>query len=96
MCERQQRWMVNQRSSKNLMYLWDIISPDKKSRFLSVYCATFAKRLGSGYQADAMIHTAMLVAMPEIRGAFKFESEIGELCFEPVMAFHSRVGPFSK
>ncbi len=92
--ERVQRWLVNQRNSKDTLSMIAARTTDDVSAVVA-WALVFANESRSSWKIRVGREVATWVMMPEIMLGLQFEAEIGSY-FEEVYAWHNRPGPLNK
>ena len=90
--ERVQRWLVNQRNAKYVLWMLTHKTSDGECALVE-WALSYANEK-SGWQQTVGQEVATWLQMPEMILALLFESEVGAY-FEEVMAWHNRTGPIN-
>lgn len=91
--ERVQRWFVNQRNAKYVLWMLNHRTSDGDCALVQ-WALSYANEK-SGFQQTVGHEIALWLQMPEMKLGLLFESEVGAY-FEEVMAWHNRTGPINK
>ena len=92
--ERTQRWLVNQRNSKETLKMIAARTSDGVPALVA-WAFTFANESRSSWKRRVGREIAVWTLMPEIMLGLHFEAELGAY-FEEVYAWHNRPGPLNQ
>ena len=91
--EREQRWLVNQRNSKDTLKMINAETADGVSALVA-WALLFANESRAPWKRRVGKEVATWTMMPEIMLGLHFEAELG-VYFEEVYAWHNRAGPLN-